>query len=198
MCEKSNKMIFEEVLAVINGKDPTEARKEAKLRSRIYKKSLKYVKKPVEDWPDISMNWDVSTGSQRFSLDGVSIEKFEKIFPDGFLLGYVSFPEMDTILTHYSRRDEGELWEVGNESKLARLIVYLSEGRPISPPLVKPLQNGEVILQGGHHRYAIAKEIGVKRLPIHVEKQYKLQIDCLLNVEWGTSSDGERIIKKIK
>lgn len=177
-------MSLQELLAVINGEDAVRVNEEAKLRSRIFEESQKYVRLPVEYWPEINMNWDVSETSQRFTLDGESEDNFKKYYPEGFLLGYVSLSDMDNILHHFSRRDEGELWEVGCEFKLARLIVYLSEGRSISPPLVKPIENGEVILQGGHHRYAIAKVIGEKRIPIHVEPKYKTQLDDLLAVEW--------------
>lgn len=177
-------MTFEEMFAVINGEDPVKAREEAELRSRIHETSRQYIKAPVETWPYININWDVSLESQRFSLDGSSADDFKKYYPDGFLLGYVRLLEIDNVLHHFSWRHGSELWEVGSESKLAKMIVYLSEGRPISPPLVKPVENGEVILQGGHHRYAIAKAIGVKSIPIHTEPEYKSQIDGLLGVEW--------------
>jgi ParB-like chromosome segregation protein Spo0J len=80
-----------------------------------------------------------------------------------------------------------ELWELGCSAKLARLIVYLSESRPISPPLVKPVDDGEVILQGGHHRYAIEKVINEKEIPIHIEPEYKSKIDERLSVRWANA-----------
>ncbi len=123
--------------------------------------------------------------SQRFTLDGVTPSQFDDLYPDGFLLGYVSLTEFDAVLHHYSRRGDGELWEVGNASSLSYLIAYLSEGRPISPPLVKPVIDGEVILQGGHHRYAVAKEIGVDTFPIHVNRSDKSEIDKRVTVNWA-------------
>jgi hypothetical protein len=73
---------------------------------------------------------------------------------------------------------------VGSKDKLARLIVYLSEGRSISPPLVKPLENGEVIFNGGHHRYAIAKEKRENVIPIHIQPEYQARIDEIFPVWW--------------
>lgn len=175
-------MIIEEVLSIPDKHTPE--RKEAELRCRIYEDAHKYLDSPVEKWPSINMNWDVSKESQIYTLDNRSKYDFKNNYPEGFLLGYVSLFEVDSILHSFSRRDEGELWEVGIASKLAGLIVYLSEGRPISPPLVKPVENDEVILLGGHHRYAIAKVIGVKRLPIYIAHEHKVKIDGLLAVEW--------------
>ena len=68
--------------------------------------------------------------------------------------------------------------------KSSYLIVYLSEKRPISPPLVKPHLMGEVMLMGGHHRYAIAKEIREKYIPIYVEPKYRKEIDKLMEIDW--------------
>lgn len=93
------------------------------------------------------------------SLDGTSQEQFEKHYPGGFILGRVALEEFDRKLCHNSRRDEGELRGVGSRDKLAFLIVYLSENQKIYPPLVRPLETGEFILNGGHHRYAISKEV---------------------------------------
>jgi len=76
------------------------------------------------------------------------------------------------------------LWEVGFSSSLSFLIAYLAEGHPISPPLVKPAENGEVIFQGGHHRYAIAKEIGEMEIPIHICPEDKDNLDKILEIEW--------------
>ena len=176
---------IDEILATINGRSLEEYRREMDFRNEIHAKSLKYLNKNSSEWPPINFNWDVSIESQRFSLDGTKKEEFLKYYPEGFSLGYVALSELDSVLCHYSRRDEGELWELGCSSKLASLIVYLSEGHPIAPPLVKPLEDcSEVIFQGGHHRYAIAKEIGERNIPIHVEPQFKNKIDLLLKVSW--------------
>lgn len=156
----------------------------SELKARITSECEQYLDTPVTLWPTVTFNWDVSKESQCFSLDGYTQNKFLLNYPDGFLLGYVSLAEFDKRLCHYSRRDEGELWELGSRYGLARLIVYLSEGRPISPPLVKPVEDGELIFQGGHHRYAIAKVTGVDLFPIYVEPHYKSEIDKRIKVQW--------------
>lgn len=177
--------ILEEVFAKMQGQTLEEYRTQLEFHARIDSESEKYLNQPVEKWPYIVMNWDTSKSSQRFSLDGQSQEQFLKNYPDGFCLGHANLAEFDKILCHFSRRDDGELWELGCPDRLAFLIVYLSEGYPISPPLVKPLESGEVILQGGHHRYAIAKAIDETEIPIHVVPEHKSQIDKLIRVRWA-------------
>lgn len=184
MTDFDNDLDFDEVLAEISGQSIEEYRAEVKLREHLFDKSQKYIETDVEHWPKIIFNWNINSNGQRFSLDGMSIDEFNECCPEGFCLGYVDLKEFDKYLCHYSRRDEGELWTVGCQSKLARLIVYLSEARPIAPPLVKPLDNRELILQGGHHRYALAKVVGLKRIPIHVEPLYKDRISRLLSISW--------------
>ncbi|TMM47059.1 transcriptional regulator [Colwellia ponticola] len=180
----SIKLSTVELHTLIDGEDPIDAKKQAALRARISKEAEQYIDSPVILWPDIIFNWDVSLESQRFSLDGVTQGDFKEYYPDGFIFGYVSLSEFDKILCHYSRIDDGELWELGSKYSLANLIVYLSEGRAISPPLVKSVDNGEVIFQGGHHRYAIAKVTGVDVFPIHVQRCNKAEIDKRVNVDW--------------
>ncbi|OAI23911.1 hypothetical protein A1356_16770 [Methylomonas koyamae] len=176
--------IMDQILAENAGQSIEEYRAEKTLRNRISEIAKGYIGKQSSEWPQIHFNWDVSAEGRRYSLDGASQKKFEKHYPEGFLLGQVVLAEFDRKLCHYSRRDEGEIWEVGFQDKLAFLIVYLSENRKISPPLVKPLETGEVIFNGGHHRYAIAKEIGEKELPIYVQPKYKSEIEAILNIEW--------------
>lgn len=175
---------MDQISAANAGQDIGEYRAEKALRIRISEGSQKYVGKPSSEWPEIFLNWDLSKEGQRYSLDGSNKNNFAEHYPEGFLLGYVNLEEFDKKLCKYSRRDERELWEVGFEGKLAYLIVYLSENRKISPPLIKPLETGEVIFNGGHHRYAIAKEIGVETIPIHIQPESKAEIDAILNVEW--------------
>lgn len=154
--------------------------------SKIREEAEKYKNTPSCEWPKIDINWDLQKTSQRFSLDGVKESKFEINYPKGFSLGHVSLADFDKTLCHYSRRDSGELWSVGCVSKLSYLIVYLSKGYPVSPPLVSPNTEliGQTILQGGHHRYAIAKEIGESIIPIYVEPENKLVMDDIVSIKW--------------
>ncbi|WP_305374300.1 ParB/Srx family N-terminal domain-containing protein [Photobacterium leiognathi] len=150
---------------------------------RVFNKSKDLYNTPPEEWPAIKFNWDYCSESQRYCFDGLSQSEFEKCYPDGLVLGHMPLKVFDKYLCHYSRRDGDELWELGSQSKLAKMIVYLSEGRPISPPIIKPVDNKKVMFQGGHHRYAVAKAIGIKEIslyayPEHVEKLNKSMKIC--------------------
>lgn len=86
--------------AVLQGKDLAVVRSEVERGLRIYAESEKYLMTPVSKWPSISINWDTSLDSQRFSLDGYSLDKtsladFHKRYPQGFCLGRVHLEEFD-------------------------------------------------------------------------------------------------------
>lgn len=177
--------IMDKILANNSGETLEIYRANKILRSTISDKANQYIETDSSGWPPITFNWDLSEEGQRFSLDGENESSFKNHYPEGFILGKVKLDTLDKKLCHFSRRDEGELWSVGYKSKLAYLIVYLSEKRPISPPILKPHIGNEIMLQGGHHRYAIAKEIGEESLPIYIELKYKKQIDSIIRVDWG-------------
>lgn len=177
--------IMDKLLADNSGETLEVYRANKILRSKISAKASQYIEIDSSGWPPITFNWDLSKEGQRFSLDGENELSFETHYPEGFILGRVKLNALDKKLCHFSRRDEGELWNVGCKSRLAYLIVYLSEQRPISPPILKPHIENEIMLQGGHHRYAIAKEIGEEYLPIYIEPKYKKQIDSIIRVDWS-------------
>lgn len=175
---------MQELIAVENGENLEEYRHRKDIQQRLANESEKYIDTSPASWPEIKFNWDTSKESQVFSLDAMSKNEFKEYYPKGFILGHVSLTEFDKVIGHYSRRDEGELWEVGCKSKLSRLIGYLSEGHPISPLVANPTEFNEIILQGGHHRYAIAKVVGEVEIPIHAEPESKDAIDRLVSVRW--------------
>jgi len=177
-------IIRNEKLAAFRRKDQPEYLEEKKLRERISTEAERYFNLPVSAWPKITMNWDTSKESQRYSLDAICEALFNFRYPQGFCLGYVSLAELDKKLCKWSHRDDSELWTVGFPSRLAYLIVYLSEGRSISPPFVRPFSHNELIFGGGHHRYAIVKAIGETEVPIHVLPEDKEQVGALLSVRW--------------
>ena len=176
--------IIDKILADNSGETLEGYRANKKLRSKIISEANQYVNTDSSLWPPITFNWDLSKEGQRFSLDGENEVSFKTHYPEGFTLGKVELNTLDKKLCHFSRRNEGELWKVGCKSILAYLIVYLSQKRPISPPILNPNINSEIMLQGGHHRYAIAKEINEKYIPIYVEPRHKKEINQIIEVSW--------------
>ena len=118
---------MDEIFAKIEGISVEEYRANASERERISRLAEKYIDSDSSHWPKVHFNRDLSVDGQRFSLDGTKEKEFSDWYPNGFLLGFVNLTEFDKKLCRYSRRDEGELWEVGFKDKLANLIIYLSE-----------------------------------------------------------------------
>jgi hypothetical protein len=191
-------LTFNEQLAVLRGEDLVAHRAEEAFRAALQTQAHAYLGQPPQAWPLLCFNWDLSYTSQRFSLDLGNIndlidlesasspqERFHQRYPEGFVAGWVALKEFDAHLCRFSRRDGlQELWSLGDSGKLAYLIAYLSHGYPISPPLVKPLESGELIFQGGHHRYALAKVIGVEEIPIHVLPANQLEVARIVDAAW--------------
>lgn len=143
-----------------------------------------YLDLPVEQWPRLNFNWDLSPGGQRFAFDGKKEADFEKHHPSGFRLGWIPLSTFDKHLCHFSRRDgPSELWELGSRWKLSKAIAYLRRGLPITPPLVTATE-GEFRIVGGHHRYAIAKAVSLEILPIYVDHADLDQVEAIAPVEW--------------
>ena len=176
--------IIDKIAADNAGETLESYRSKKIIHSRISSEANQYIETDSSYWPPITFNWDLSREGQRFSLDGENELSFKTHYPEGFILGKVELEILDKKLCHFSRRDKGELWTLGRKNSSAYLIVYLSQNRPISPPLVKPHLMGEVILMGGHHRYAIAKEIGEKSIPIYVEPKYIKEIEKIMEIDW--------------
>lgn len=173
------------MLAKILGYDSAENYKlSLEENERLFDKSKELYKKSPEEWPAIIFNWDYSSESQRYCFDGVSQSSFEELCPDGLVLGFIPLKELDKHLCHYSRRDSNELWEVGCQYTLAKMIVYLSESHPISPPIIKPVDNNEVIFQGGHHRYAIAKAIAIEEIPLYAYPEHVEKLNQFMKISW--------------
>ena len=177
---------MDDYLAQVFGYESAEDYKRAITENnRIFNKSKEFYNTPPEEWPDIKFNWDYRLESQRFCFDGLTQYDYEKEYPEGLILGHMPLKEFDKYLCHYSRRDAGELWQVGCQSKLAEMIVYLSEGNPITPPIIKPIEGNEVIFQGGHHRYAVAKAIGLKEIPVYAHSKHVAKLDQFIDINWG-------------
>ncbi len=176
---------LEEWLAEQDGISIESFRADAELRSRISSLAESHLRKRPSDWPILTFNWDLSSESQHFALDGCKPDAFSKAYPVGLIAGQVEMRLFDAALCHFNRRDDlEELWECGFESKLAYLIAYLAEGLPITPPLVAVTPQNEICFVGGNHRYTAAKFSGQKTLFIYAERSTANAIDQLVPVQW--------------
>ena len=185
MATKHN-LAMHELLAVMAGESIDEVRAQTVLRDRVQREAQKYVNAPVASWPFRTIEWDVSRGAQRFSLDGCTKKNFEKFHPKGFELAWVNTSSLDSLLCAFSHRTDDELWAVGSTSRLAYLIAYIADGGKVSPPIIKPLEDRTAIITGGHHRYAIAWALRLSKIPVCAYPKHTGRLSQLLNLDWTT------------
>ncbi len=177
-------MTTRELLRTLGGECIEQVRADIALENRIESISRGYVDKPVEDWPELEFCWDFSVESQRFAFDGMSPNDAKALEAYDLICGLVRLDQFDGKLCVRSSKSKQEFWSVGDKSKLAYLIVYLSENRPVTPPYIVPLENGEIFIEGGNHRYAVAKQLDLSQFPIYVSREHKEAIEQLLDIEW--------------
>lgn len=160
-----------ELLAIIDGDSLEEAKAQTALNADLHAEGLQYQDIPPSKWPTLIFNWDFSSEGQRHALDGTKADEFQKLYPDGLRLGWVTVAEFDSKLCHFNRCDENELWSTGCASKRSRAIAYLRRGLPITPPLVGPVEGKEELrFLGGNHRYTALKAICREtEFPIYVD-----------------------------
>ncbi|MGZ9568258.1 hypothetical protein ACVTTK_02735 [Alcaligenes nematophilus] len=174
-----------EMLATLRGEDLESYRDREKIKKETDEQAKKYRNSDPAYWIDLKFNWDLKPESQRFALDGHSEDEFKKTYPEGLLLGYVDLKKFDDNLCHHSRRENNEIWKVGDEGKLAGVIAYVVAGHPLTPPIVGLTSNDkEVCLSGGNHRYTVAKFGGEAEIPIYIAKQDFEAINCIVTVRW--------------
>lgn len=178
------KMTTRELLRTLEGECIEKVRSDIELENRIDGICKSYIDKPVEDWPAVKFCWDLSVESQKFAFDGMSPTDAEELKTDELICGLVSLNQFDGKLCASSSKSKQEFWTIGDKHKLAYLIAYLSESRPLTPPYVVPQENGEIYIYGGNHRYAVAKQLDLKKIPIYVSIKHKYTMEKLLNVEW--------------
>lgn len=181
--------IWDKIQAAAAGEDLTEYQAAKALNISLFEEGEAYWDLPVEQWPPVTFNWDVTRESQRFAFDGVKKAEFAESRPNGFKLGWIPLVRFDKHLCHFSRRDGPvELWELGSRSSLARAIAYLRRGLPITPPLITAT-DGEFRIVGGHHRYAVAKAVNLEILPIYVDHSDADLVNAIAAVEWESAVD---------
>lgn len=74
-------MTTEEMLAIMDGASPEEAKARTALNAALHAEGLGYRETPPSKWPALTFNWDLSQEGQRFTLDGVKLDDFQKSHP---------------------------------------------------------------------------------------------------------------------
>jgi len=179
----THEMLMEEQ-AIQDGWCLEQYRHQVSLRKKLQVHANLLIDKPVEEWPEFEINWDLTPENFRFAFDGDvhSPNKFNEYYPDGLALGWVNQAEFYSKLCHFNKRALNEIWTVGFAHSLAYVVAYCAAGEPLTPVVARPdiHHEGQVFLSGGNHRYAMINSIGVERMPLLIEHKHRDEMIKLL------------------
>lgn len=183
--------LLDELLCEQHGFDLNEMRAEGVVRAGVQEEAEAYLGLTPEAWPELAWRWDFSAKGQRYVYDGMSPPNFAAAHPAGLRLGWVRVDDFDAKLCRFNRRNGlGELWEVGDQRKLAQAIAYCRQGHPLTPPMVAPVRAeagvrvAELYLVGGNHRYTVVKFSGLADMPIYVDPELAPAVAKIVPVHW--------------
>jgi hypothetical protein len=173
--EPQEPLSHEVFLIVEEGFTIEQAREIVAERARLNARAERLINRPVEEWPDFEVKWDLDPRSFYRALDGARPSAL-----DGrrLVVRWCVLRTLDDVLADQSRRGPDELWSLGDRLKLGRVLVHCSEGRALTPPWIRPIA-GMVGIKGGHHRLAMCRAKGLKQVPVLVERN---DLDQLLSI----------------
>jgi hypothetical protein len=187
--------LLDQLICERDGFDLHEMRAERVVREGVQAESEAYRGLMPDAWPVLNWNWDLSAKGQRYAYDGMPPPSFAEAHPEGLRLGWVRVEEVDAKLSHVNRRNGlDELWELGDQGKLADAIAYSRQGHPLTPPMVAPLPteggapDTEVYLVGGNHRYTVAKFSGLVEIPIYVDPRLAAAVAAIVSIRWADAA----------
>lgn len=179
-CLSANGCTADELLLMVSRNITlNEAREEIAERRRVNARADELLNKPIDEWPEFSVNWDLEPNSFYWALDGSQPSAL-----DGrkLVVRWCALPALDNALTHQSSRSPDELWTLGDARKVARVLVHCSEGRSLTPPWILPIA-GKIGIVGGHHRLAMCRAKRLERIPVLVEESELEQSSSILTLE---------------
>jgi hypothetical protein len=169
-----------ELLLVLNqGLTIDQARARIREEESVRAKAAELVNRPVKEWPEFDIRWDLDPRSFYWALDGASPSNLDQ---RDLAIVSSTLVELDAVLSHHNWRGPDELWTLGDPLKLARILVHCSEGHPLTPPWIVPVGN-EVGLVGGNHRLAVCRAKEVTVVPLLVEKHCLPQVSAILRLD---------------
>jgi len=175
-------------LIVAQGLTVEQARETIAERGRVNAKAGELVNRPVKEWPEFEVKWDLEPTSFYWALDG---EQPSALKGRNLAVRWCVLQNLDAMLTHQSQRSPDELWNLGDGLKLARVLVHCSEGRSLTPPWILPVA-GKVGIVGGHHRLAMCRAKRLEQVPVLVEQGDLEQFLSILPLQTiGEVLDGE-------
>ncbi|MFT4928613.1 MAG: hypothetical protein ACI8WB_004732, partial [Phenylobacterium sp.] len=96
--------------------------------------SEQYIDLPIEQWPDITVRWDLKAVSQHLSADGIS----EKDFGQPLTIAWIKMQDLDNLLHGHSIKERHETWSIGDKNKVAKVIAHCEQKKSITPAQIQP------------------------------------------------------------
>lgn len=150
---------------------------------------------PPDRWPVSGqkvINWDLSEGGRKHTIgfrDSRILQPGDETDYDTsrMVVGRASFCDTEPLLNTRFRWDLSWLWGVLDDQKLAKVILHISKGWPLSPVYLCLHEEGFLFLGEGNHRYQVVKSTGIPDFYFLADQKNTGTIDTLLPVEWLSS-----------
>ncbi|HDJ1442214.1 TPA: hypothetical protein PPN70_004678 [Serratia rubidaea] len=147
---------------------------------------------PPDRWPSIGqtgINWDLSVQGRVFTFPSPCLRVLQPAShtdfrADSLVLGKAAFSDFDPLLHPFFRLTSDSLWNTLDSRKLARAILHIANGAPISPGHLCVHKEGGFHWGDGTHRYEVLKRTGSPVLYFLASPEDVARIETLLSVEW--------------
>lgn len=175
---------YEELLIEMSGEDVNEWKRHKKIIQKLEVVADALLDLPIDQWPEININWDLSKESMRFALDGLSASKFRQSYPDVLIVRWVELDKLNNVLCSFNKRSVEETWNVGFKDKLARVIAWVSDGNPLTPIYISINEalGDKLKLEGGNHRYAMLNAKKISPIPVLLRKSEESIISSIIKL----------------
>ena len=128
-------------------------------------------KQKVADWcknrsnlsTHLSAHWDCDPANIYLTSDGANPRDYT---PEDFVIVDADIAEVDQLLTHNASRNRGP-WCKDYKQKSYGIAYRWEQGLGVTPPLIIKVKN-EIHIEGGMHRFHLAKHYGELRMPFLV------------------------------
>jgi hypothetical protein len=143
-------------------------------------------------WPSTGqngINWDLSVQGRVFTFPPPCLQVLQPAShtdsrTDSLVLGKAAFSDFDPLLHPFFRLTSDSLWSTLDSRKLARAILHIANGTPVSPGHLCVHEEGGFHWGDGTHRYEVLKRSGSPVLYFLAEPEDVARIETLLSVEW--------------
>lgn len=142
-------------------------------------------------WPSTGqagINWDLSVQGRAFTFPSPCLRVLQPASPadlrtDSLVLGKAAFSDFDPLLHPFFRLASDTLWCTLDPRKLARAILHIAKGAPVSPGHLCVHEGGGFHWGDGTHRYEVLKRSGSPDLYFLAEPEDVASIETFLSVE---------------